>query len=324
MNPIKVRRLGILAKAQAVRLCARLGLQVRRLEDTVVDLRGRTSDPIEASYLSGSGSPLIDVPLADCRILWSNAFPCTPEAGNPFVDTLIAYEQGRCTGYEDSPLRRFYAAWTPRSAAEVMGRHDHPVFSARGPYAFLLPWWDQTPESAEAALLTSIWWDTRRAAPPAAAGWKCWGPISREAGALEFERLVRVCASIRATGYLRSARPDDDVAATVLHAAGQSRYLISPGHHRAAAMAALGARTIPVRLAGIVRREEAPLWPAVRAGWLGLEEAQAIFDRILDGRQPQGCPARPGLRSGPTGRGSAPPRRPAAAGPEAGPSSNLC
>lgn len=68
--------------------------------------------------------------------------------------------------------------------------------------------------------------------------------------------------------------------------------LVFRGHHRIAALAALGYVEAPIRIKmksamGIVRRSEVDAWPHVRRGYFTREQALAVFDRLLSGQQPE-------------------------------------
>lgn len=274
---------------------ARAGLKlVRAGRAEVVDLRSVTRRPIEAVLRAGAARALIEVPLADCRLLHAAALPCRPNAANPFVDTLRALRAGECRAYEGSPLEAFFARWQPRSACEVLGltqgsSRGASALHAAPAFAYVLPWDAESPAQALAHRTRMIEASHRRAGERTelAEGWKGWGPVSERVGRLEFARLARVFRSIETHGYRRSSTLDGDIGAFVLCARDECRFLVSPGHHRAAALAALDHETAPVRLFPVlIRREDAAEWPAVRAGIIPLESALAVFDRVFAGRPP--------------------------------------
>lgn len=283
-------------------LLLRAGFRVRRFGAEVVDLRNRTADPIEAIHIGDGRQPVVSVPLERCLILRSNAFRCSTEVGNPFIDTLVEYGSGGEGDYAASVLRRFYDAWRPRNAAEVLGldETEHPTLAGARPLRYVLPWEGHDPEATEAHRERSIREIGARVAVPLSArdGWKAWGPCSREMGEAEFFRLTDVYDSIRSRGMLRSDAPDGDIGGVVLGAGREWRILVGPGHHRAAALAALGETVAPVRLRlAVVRRDEAFRWPGVRAGVFTEKAALEVFDRMYAGRQPRGCPGLPSARS---------------------------
>jgi hypothetical protein len=291
-----------LLEATVIRSLGRFGVRIRRFESDVVDLRHQTSDPVEANYytgatgyLSGTRHALINAPLRDCLILHTNAFRCAPGVGNPFVETLLRYKDGQSAACARAPLKSFFASWQPRNAADVLGiqsSHSHESLRDQDPFAYVLPWdAGEIPDILEGrrTVIRRDHEGERRNGRKMdlGSGWKCWGPVSDDLEEHEFTRLARVFESIRQNGFHRSAAPDGDIGAIVLRANGENRYLISPGHHRAAALAALGHTVAPVRLAShIVRREDVKAWPAVRKGLFSEQIALRIFDRMHSGVQP--------------------------------------
>lgn len=273
-------------------MLGRAGLRLVRKDSAVFDLRRETDDPVEAAYRAGMRPFVIEMALADCRILPGLAFPCVAGGGNPFVETLLAFAAGAAGDYENSPLPQFYRDWRPQSAAVVLGLGDAvPGLSAAPPLGFVLPWSSLTPKQAEARWVGMIEADNREhgAGADAAAGWKGWGPVSDAVGRLEYRRLVGVYESIRQSGYRRSDEDNGDIKAAVLCRGGVHVVLVTAGHHRAAAAAALGMQTVPVRIDNaLVRREDVRHWPNVRSGLYGEAAALALFDRLFEGRQPEG------------------------------------
>jgi hypothetical protein len=272
-------------------MLGRAGLRLVRKESAVIDLRGETEDPITAAYRAGVRPFVIEMALADCRILPGLAFACVVGRGNPFIETLVDFAAGR-GDYESSPLPRFYRDWRPQSAADVLGLGDAvPGLAAAPPLGFVMPWASLTPKQAEARWIGLIEADNREhgAGTDAAAGWKSWGPVSDVVGRLEYRRLIAVFESIRQGGYRRSDEDNGDIKAAVLCRGDAYAALVTAGHHRAAAAAASGMGTVPVRIDNaLVRREDVRHWPNVRSGLYGEAAALALFDRLFEGRQPEG------------------------------------
>lgn len=77
----------------------------------------------------------------------------------------------------------------------------------------------------------------------------------------------------------------DNLQCYLLLAGDDYRFRISQGHHRIAALAALGYETITLQLEfrNTIRRSEVEWWPAVRQGWFTRKEAVTVFDRIFMG-----------------------------------------
>jgi hypothetical protein len=275
------------ARKSANALFSRSGFRIVRSSSTLIDLTEVTTDPIEGRYRAGLRPFLMRFSLADCRILPGSGFACSVGVGNPFVDALTV---GAGTADAESELGAFYRRWRPKSAGEVLGLPDNAILSKCPPLAFVMPWQDRTPEQSLRRWQDLVDKDNREHGSGDAhgQGWKGWGPVSDTIAAQETTRLRAVYQSIKTAGYRRDDTDDGDVKGTVIWS-GEARVIISAGHHRAAAMAALGASILPVRIDNpIVRRDEVGFWPNVRSGLFGESEALALFDRLFEGRQPAG------------------------------------
>mgnify|MGYP007011832300 FL=1 len=254
---------------------------------------------------------IVEIPIAACRGLRHAGLRFGP--GNPLVDTIADHAAGRHAAYAGSALARFHERWQPRSAAASMGLADPDTppqageagLAGLGPLEAVAPWWPDTGGGMPAAVAAHI---RHRTAVEnresgisglgAEGGVIFFGPVSARKGQVEYDRLIRVWASIRDRGYLRAGDdPHGDVTGSLLlrGTAGEHAVLIGAGQHRLAALAALGARSVPVRLLRnvsprVVRREDVASWPHVRSGLFRREEALALFDRILEGRPPWESP----------------------------------
>lgn len=253
------------------------------------DLRGVARDAWEAVHACPDRPFVIEVAVADCLGLGPTALPCGLTGGHPFIDTLVAVRAGRITGYAGSPLAHYYARWQPATAGEVLGLPRAEAWAALAPLACALPW-----DSLDPASHLRFWTDICQRdyrvngfALTETAGWKGWGPMTDAAGEAEFLRLERTLASIRQHGYQRHAAHDGDITAQALCDGGDLRFLLGPGQHRIAALVALGARHVPVRIdPHFIRRTDAAHWPNVRRGHYSPDQARQVFDRIFEGRPP--------------------------------------
>lgn len=287
---------------RAFQLLGNLSLRLRKYAPDCVDLRGATDCPLKASYLSPEQKFVFDVELDRCLGLHSAAFICSSESNHPFIQTLHAHADGDCDSYATSDLKRFYEAFQPGTAADVVGLSPddtHPALSAASPFASSLPWDFLTPEENEQVLRATSARDysDNGFQLSADAGWKVWGPVSDAAGEAEFSRLVSIFNSVRTSGYRRHDALDGDIEGQLMSLGSEYRVMISRGQHRIAALAAMGAKTAPVRLLPkIIARSEASLWPNVDRGFYTVEQAMAVFDRIFQGRQPDACTAAAGLK----------------------------
>jgi len=257
------------------------------------DLRNVTSDALEAYYRAPRGAGfIVDVRLDQMRTFGSLGLRCTKEGDSPFVRTLLAYEQGRCRTYQDSPLRRFYEIWQPANLAETLlidPSQAGAELLALPPIPWLVPWsggadWDRWIGKTR----TQIARRTRRLGDAYALNRFC-GPVSERYGEMRLAGLIKVYRSIREVGY----SPTSHIRANLLVRDGECRALISDGNHRTAALAAAGFDTVPVWVAGrdkygpaVIWRGDAASWPAVRSGLFSHEQAVTVFDRVFDANAP--------------------------------------
>jgi hypothetical protein len=67
------------------------------------------------------------------------------------------------------------------------------------------------------------------------------------------------------------------------------RWSTESGQHRFAMAGAVGLDTVPARVLGVVRREDARYWPQVVNGTFSIAGAEQVFDRIFDARPARVC-----------------------------------
>jgi hypothetical protein len=111
------------------------------------------------------------------------------------------------------------------------------------------------------------------------------GPLSSRKGKIEAHRLIKVYDSIATKGYKRSGEDGGDINCLVLKQGNSFRFLVVSGHHRAAALTALGYESIPIRPVNplIIEDRHVAFWPHVRRGEIwnqesALEYLEFLFD----------------------------------------------
>ena len=271
------------------------------------------------SMIPGSGSPLpaaetpleacarsFYVPLAEC--MTGYGFGYGPDAWNPYVrelldtdtdtDTAITTASASISGSESrqqagAVLERYVHSFQPATVAEaVFGKglealppelkHD-PVVSEPFPRKvsvlripfFPMPW---TPAG--------------RLRLPARYYRESYNTKLKD----EAQRTRATFRSIRDRGY--EIRPEQArraksavVLCVCLKLGEQTRYIVINGHHRLAALSALGYDRVPIALTRefipVVDHENASFWPAVREGLYSKEAAQAMVRSFFtdDGRR---------------------------------------
>lgn len=274
------------------------GLEVKRSRSAgPVDFSEECIEPLSAYYRSGANSFFIRVPLEYCRHMEIMSFRCDVESGSPYVQTILDYMSGRCVSYSGSYLERFYAKFQPKSAAERMGI-ENPSFEELAiipPCGAILPWSRSSPWEESRKWRSVVARENRDNGFTKGyeAGDKTFGPTTREKGELEFRRLIGAYESIAERGYVKNSVGSSNIhAVMLLHGVSQEvRFYCAAGHHRLAAMTALGHRYVDMYIrkticGRVFRREEVGFWPSVQSGYLSHEEALLVFDRMFYGEPP--------------------------------------
>lgn len=272
-------------------ILGRVSVRLQKYAAGCIDLRDVTTDPLVARYLSSEKPFLIDVPLDRCLGLHSGSFSCSINSNHPFIRTLLSYDASS-SSYNGSPLEEFYQLWKPQCGAEAVGlsmQETHPELALGSPFACAMPWDNKTPKEHE------VFWrgicrndyQDHGFHLDASDGWKCWGPMSQQAGHAEFQRLVHIYQSVSRSGYHRHSALDGDIEGQILQHGEESRVLVGRGQHRIAAMAAAGEASVPIRLFPMtVSRGDVESWPNVVRGYYTSNQALQVFDRMFAGQQP--------------------------------------
>lgn len=115
-------------------------------------------------------------------------------------------------------------------------------------------------------------------------GCKYFGPVSSRKGRIEYESLCRTFESIKFDGFKRDSGFDGDIGGFLLRRDEDYRLVVSYGHHRLAAVAALEYETIPAKIVHpvVVCRRDAPYWSQVKRGAWTQDEAVRCFDLLFD------------------------------------------
>ncbi|WP_148561730.1 hypothetical protein [Pontibacter korlensis] len=254
------------------------GLELNRstLSNVLFDLSGTSIDPVEALYRSKGRPFVMDIPISKCfSIDFSGSNP-----NNPFVQTLIAYDQGNCTSYKGSPLEDYYNKWQPANAV-ALDKHGRE----------LAPPWDYGPKKSsnlpEARLNRKGFLKVKKElhiTEKNLFGHISRGPVSEGFGEITFNRLVQIYNSIKRNGY----RPDEmsagHIQASFFVDGRDYRVSVSSGKHRVTALQALGYEKVPIQFGPpkfpvMIRRDEVDSWPNVRLGHYTKEEALRLFDK---------------------------------------------
>jgi hypothetical protein len=220
--------------------------------------------------------------LAECVAF--NGFSFSDQGWHPLAQAGAEYLQNGVRRYEGSCLEQFFDNWRPRNALEALnGSLTGPAALGAIPaFARVVPWSNRSLEESAAYMARIIEIENQAFGAPSLGpsdGYGLHGPVSPKKGTLEYLRLVDLIDSIRRKGYSRTG---GDITVEVLHRSGRFRYVIVHGHHRSAALVALGKRHAPVIPEILVEREHVDHWPAVYQGWWSRAEALAYFDHLFE------------------------------------------
>lgn len=261
----------------------------------IVDLRGAGDDPLDAYYMALlwspllEHSPLVNARLADCRIFESFGLPVDASEDNPLTAAaLLSARKGPGSDAEIiALLRRYYQNVRPANALDVMGltASDAPGLCSARPIADPFPWEASDPQLRERYVGGFLDKDAREfGAQAIPQGHTYFGPVSEEKIRMEALRITSLCRSIERDGFVAAANGDIDIWAIALrNEAGEYRWILQGGQHRAAVAFAMGIRDITVAVRYVVRREDAAHWQNVRGGMFSQNGALKLFDRIFHG-----------------------------------------
>lgn len=245
------------------------------------------SQPLSALVLSRTmGATAFSCPIE--QIVMLNGFGFKRVSWHPFSAALQEHAEDKVSAFDDSVLRRFYALWQPRDAAEAIAGFIHApnVLRAAPPHGYHFSPWSTLSLGETIAQIESYYRsdyiehncpDLRLEID----GFKFHGPVSPELGRVELDRLVRIYKTLAGFGYDRFR---GDINVYMLRRGSEIRFVCRGGVHRLAAMKALGHASIPAQLRPpyLVDIQESDHWPQVVCGQWDAESARRYFDYLFD------------------------------------------
>lgn len=270
----------------------------RRLDMGPVDLRGLNINVVDALRRAAGLPVLLDIPLRDVRNMSSAEavayFSCGGGEANPFIATIKQCLDNPNLKYSESALRSYHDSFQPSTIAEVLGLENsgslHPILLQPPLLAF--PPWSQPPLRRYKAHLKArqqnVTTDNRSHGANISfrLGVSGFGPVGREKGEFEVQRLKKVTDSIAASGYnvLKGMR---GIRVITLQSNGEYRFICAHGQHRTAALTALGYETTPaIPYPNIINRDDVLQWPGVTSSVFTPTQALRVFDMMFDGQPP--------------------------------------
>lgn len=246
-------------------------------------------DPLEAlRHVHGGKPAAFACPLDTC--VDSNGLSFGRRGWHPFVATLRDYAAGAVAHYEGSWLQRYYREYQPANLAEaLLGRahFDAPALHEIPSHVLnLYPWSARSSDEARETIERNIHRDYVEHGRPDLTvgndGCQFHGPVSDDAGRLQFDRLVQAYENVRQEGYRRE---HGDCRVIPVRREGRLRFIVVDGLHRTAAMQAVGRRAVPATFTQaptIFDVADANHWPQVTRGPWTRAAAERYIDRLFD------------------------------------------
>jgi len=212
------------------------------------------------------------------------------ESYHPFViaaRVAVASPESRRRSLIKEVLDNYYQMIRPATFCDLAGIDGLSEEVGGLPsYAYVFPWERNSP--SEKVLRMSVFVEKENSSrgldEGKESGWTWVGPVSVGKLDVEVTRLADLLSSILTRGYQRSDAKDGDIRGLILMRTPQDWvWLATGGQHRACVLSALGNRTCPLRVRGVVRRDDVSAWPNVVRGVYTEEQALTIFDRIFSG-----------------------------------------
>lgn len=186
----------------------------------------------------------------------------------------------------DAVLAEYYGRFQPRNFGDVWrhaGLTTDIGLMAKQPTRHRCNWlpWSlptETPENMKAGRTTAQAWPDNDC--------HAYGPVSAKVREAETERLHGLFSKLAGEGYEPEVNHDGYVRGQLLVRGEESRFLVSAGQHRLAALANLGYKHIVAKFqpgaAKVIDLAEVRQWPQVANGTYTPEQATNIFNGIFE------------------------------------------
>lgn len=259
-----------------------LAWKKERQNQCVIDFRGLEVEGVDALKRAQESPVAILAPIENCRSLHDAAFSFGANCFDPYFMTANQIINNGDISYKRSWLSEYFEKVQPVSAAQLLDVYNERLLDIPA-MCSVVPW------RGAIDLTGKIKHRRKKSCGELQDGWNVMGPLSDEQGALELERLRRTISSINACGF------DDKFIklfpnAEVLVRNDEERYMLRDGSHRIATARALGFSKVPIVVDSRVRiicKSDAQNWPSVKNKAISLFDAEHVFDRIFEGRQPR-------------------------------------
>jgi len=274
----------------------KFGFDIRPLKQfEPLDLREVTADPMSILYYSRFEPVVINIPMNKGNT--SRFFKTESRSYDPYIFavTRAIQEAGDqsdkfeeiCMHY----LNKSREMIQPANAAEKMGltHFSNSKLTGYPDWSFVFPWSNETIEHKLRVFPQKVklnrklnGLDIHSDDPEEIMRMDKTAPVP--SAYLQYSNLYK---SIKENGYNRDNGPSGDITANIFSRGDDWIWVTGgDGNHRTIIVAALDFKEIPVRVTGIIRREDAGSWPNVIRGLYTEEEALHVFDRIFEANPP--------------------------------------
>lgn len=223
----------------------------------------KDSRDVPSGFDATRNTTVVDVEIEKCRDNY--AFGYGKDSWHPFVETAREFALEPELKYEQSTLRRFYFLFRPQNLQEaLMGDSIQEV-------APLNQGWMPLP------------WERRFGESIVNKRHFFFGPYSEQDGKDELKKLTNHYQLAKEGGYHPAAFEPGYIRGYLLKTDNDYRFVVCEGHHRLAALAALGYTKIRCQLLSekelpsFVRVTAMTKWPSVKNNKYTQEAAKAVF-----------------------------------------------
>lgn len=192
---------------------------------------------------------------------------------HPFTAFLKEYISNPSIDYDNSILKRYYELFKPKNQAEALFVQEDETMAplnSNSAMSLLMPW----------SLYPRIFLSEKHL--DKSHGMHIQGPVSREKGKFEFNRLIELYLSIKTHGYDYSKESATHfISGFFLRKGNDWRFILTSGHHRTAVLSALNYFTIPMTFKRsfprVIDYEDINEWPQVKKGHISRNLAEKVF-----------------------------------------------
>ncbi|SFR49279.1 hypothetical protein [Thiomicrospira sp. ALE5] len=255
----------------------------------IPDLRGKVTDPREGIYHAKTFPFIMDLPF-DKGGDWlystytENSSAVYYQAAKA---ALRAWGQGEKAVKKEIErlLTDFASLVNIDHPNQLLGltREESKFNDAKKVYEMVLPWDNRSVEEVSKVISSSILEENKRYGLNVSSSLFDHG-VSVHKIHLEVERIYMLMRSIKDKGFIYDS--SNLVSVRVLVSGGEYVWRTRGGMHRAAILAAMDWKRLPVTVSQIINRDDVMHWPTLNKGLYSKDVALKVFDRVFFAKPP--------------------------------------